>query len=290
MDYAQKTFSSGFQTDTLYQRGIELKYLAVYLRDRCGLKPKQIRAYLDNFCATHVQDYNFRAYYKMIDKACSFADGKSNVLIQVDSLPVYKSEVDYILGLDIPDDQKKVMFSILMTKKLDMACFEQRGNGEYFMGFLKADAEKLALIKKRACVKRRMNIASDVFYPWREIGLIRVSNTGFLLDFMANMNHDGEEIMSIKQYDCFGDYFDCFLSDKKKSMCKSCGKPITRATTKIYCSGCAHVAHPYQHDTLVKECVCSDCGVVYYVDARANRSTRCPSCQKKHRNVSRKPT
>ena len=280
-EFAQHVFGHGLQAESYGKQGYELKLLAVYLRDECGMSDKEIREYLIKFCEKEIEGYHFRRHYKLIETACKYAKDKKNVLIQVDSLPVYQEEVMYIDSLDISYDEKKLMFSILMLKKLDRECFEQRNGGEYKMAYLAADEQKLCFLKKAAGTSSKLDIPKDVFYHWREKGYIRVSFAGFILDFMDQMEHNGIEIMQIKHYDCFGAYWDLLFNGDKVTTCKVCSKPIKKTSAnKCYCKEHMKFTEPtVAHKT--KQMECGNCGRKFFVSAHAVKARICPSCARK---------
>lgn len=289
-EQAQKIFGHGFQSETNAGRGRELKLLAVYLRDECGMKSKEIWDYLVKFCEERVHDYHYRAYYRIIDAACKYAGNKQNVLIQVDSLPVTFQEVDYIEKLDIPYEQKKVMFSILMIKKLDKACYEQRHDEKYQMGYLSADDDKLRFLKKVSGVKS--NIPRDVFYEWREKGLIQVSYAGYILSFMNQMTEHMKDfphttVMEVKHFDCFGAYWDQMFRGDKMTSCDVCGKPIWK--TKANVCYCKEHADPYVSVPvhMIKTVECQNCGQMFFASAHAAKAKYCPPCAKAIKEASK---
>jgi len=278
-DHAMIIYGHGFQTENIRQKAGELKLLALYLRDECGLKGKEIEEYVTNFCETYSSDYHFRTYYRMIGNACKHAEDQSNVLIQIDKLPVYQAEVEYINSLDLPYEQKKLMFSILMMKKLDKECYEQRQGGEYKMGYFPADDSKLRFLKKTAGLTK-VDIPKDIFFHWRESGIIRVSYAGFILDFMDQMPHDGLEIMSVEHFDCFGLYWDLLFNGSKMETCKMCGKPFHKTSgNQTYCREHRATRKTAQlHKTI--QVVCEKCGKDFYVSAHAARAKICPRCSR----------
>ena len=279
-DQAMIIYSRGFQSENERQRTGELKLLALYLRDECGMKRSEIEEYITAFCEQYSPDYHFRAYYRMIGNACKHAENKKNVLIQVDKLPVFQSEVQYIDGLDISYEEKKLMFSILMLKKLDKECFEQRQEGDYKMGYLSADDSKLRFLKKTAELGK-MDIPKDVFFHWRENGIIRVSYAGFILDFMDQMEHDGVEVMSVEHFDCFGAYWDLLFKGDKISLCQHCGKPYHKTgSNQCYCKEHKGMRLQAQlHKAKRREC--ERCGEAYYVSSHAANAHLCPICARK---------
>jgi len=278
-EQAMFIYGHGFQSETERDKARELRLLALYLRDECGMKPREIESYITDFCVEHCANYHFRAYYRMIGNACKYAENKKNVLIQIDSLSVYQNEIEYIDQLDLPYEHKKMMFSILMLKKLDKECYEQRQDGEYKMGYLSADDSKLRFLKKTSGLSK-VDIPKDVFYHWREKGLIRVSYAGFILDFMDQMKHGGIEVMAVKHFDSFGAYWDLLYNGSKMLLCQKCEKPFYKTSgNQFYCK--EHRGYRVQTEVhKTKIAVCETCGDNYYVSAHAVKARVCPSCSR----------
>lgn len=282
---AVQIFGHGFQSDKKSERNMELKLLALYLRDECLMKPREIEAHITAFCQQYCEDYHFRAYYKMIEGACKYAANKENVLIQINSLPVYQSEVEYIDSLDLPYEHKKVMFTILMMKKLDKECFEQRRQGgeetEYKMGYLSADDDKLRFLKKTSGAASKTDIPRDIFYYWREAGFIRVSYAGFVLNFMDQMDHAGAEVMKVEHFDCFGSYWDLLFKGQHMGLCKVCSKPFRKSSgNQCFCK-----EHGGHREAAVihkaKQVICDECGHLFFVSSHAAKAKLCPPCARK---------
>ena len=286
-EQAQKIFGHGFQTNSNAGHGRELKLLALYLRDECKMKSKDIYEYLAKFCEDHVFGYHYRAYYRLIDAATKYAVNKGNVLVQIDSLPVYGHEIGFIDTLDIPYEHKKVMFSILMLKKLDKACYEQRHTEDYKMGYLSADDDKLRFLKKVSGVK--LNIPKDVFFEWREKDLIRVSYAGYVLNFMEELESTTKlvmpvEVAQVKHFDCFGAYWDLWFKAEQMTTCKVCEKPIWKTKANIcYCKEHAE-AYTNVGVHMIKPAECQNCGQMYFASAHAAKAKYCPPCAKALKN------
>lgn len=281
-DMAQKILGHGFQAPNASMWGYELKLLALYLRDQYGMKPSSIKAYLDVFCHDHIRDYHYRSCYRMIDAACKYAQDRKNALIQIDRIDVTEGEAGYIRALDMPYDHKKAMFTLLVIKKLDALCYEKRHAGSrYGMGYLSADEEKMRFFRQASCLPPKINIPRDILFRWREMGLIRVTHAGFILDFMERMPADGETAVSVRHFDCIGLYWDKLEHPEQTGECAVCGKPFRKIRGgRIYCpehSGYRKGEKP----PAVRKMTCEKCGEAFYVSAHAARARLCPPCSRK---------
>ena len=135
--YAEKVYKEGFLTK---YRDTELKLVALYMRDVLGITKKQDRKEaLHNFCKEHLPDYHKMKYYKVINRVLEYSCTKKNFLITIDSIPVLQSEIDFINAQDLSLDEKKLLFTLLITYKLRKTYFEIKKPDEpydnvYFKG------------------------------------------------------------------------------------------------------------------------------------------------------------
>lgn len=261
---------------------VQLRLVALVARDICKMHGTELKSFLMKFCEDHIKDYNYRVYYRAIDAACRYANNKEHCLIEVDGIDVYKSEVEYIQSIGLTPKEEKVMFTIMMVKKLDRECFQQRHAGEeYSMLFLSVDEDKMKTIKRLTGITSRLNLPKDIFHSWNQKGIISVTNTGIILNFMKEMVEDGDIVLNVKHYDNFGIYWDCIAGSDKRGVCHCCYKPYKPANNKsIYCKECS-AKHGRKGNELppVKEITCDNCGQNFYVDARNAKTRICRKCK-----------
>ncbi len=66
-----------------------------------------------------------------MNRAVNYSKDKKNILLQIDELRIFQTEIDVINALDLDDVQKQVVFAVLVKKKLDEACYAARHDEEY---------------------------------------------------------------------------------------------------------------------------------------------------------------
>ena len=93
-DYAIWVFGNGFHNG--HYSAFDMKMLALYLRDECGMKPARLREYLIDFMQAESGRQNKSELAFRAQEALAFAAKKQNVLIQVDRVSVYESEVQWL--------------------------------------------------------------------------------------------------------------------------------------------------------------------------------------------------
>lgn len=281
-DYAVWVFGHGFHNGKY--SAFDMKMLALYLRDECGLKPMRMREYLIKFMKARSGVQNNSELSFRAQKALSFAAKKQNVLIQIDKVPIYESEVRWLTELDVPNDAKKVLLAVMVQKRLDAECYLQRHEGkEYYLGYLSADVGKVREIKKMACVPTKLDVYRDVFGALNEKGLVSIGHASFKLDFWEQLQwgEDSEIAFEIEHFDAAGLYWDELMGDKKVKRCKSCGRPFKRRSNRqMLCKECAEFG--VEEEPHAKQIRCIDCGEVGWVPAKMNHGERCPKCQKRH--------
>ena len=159
--YAQKIYSDGFLTK---YRETELKLVALYMRDVLEITKKQERKEaLHKFCEKHLKDYHRMKYYKLINKALDYSCSKKNYLINIDSVPVMKSEIDYLNSQDLSIDEKKVLFTLLITYKLRKLYFEiKKPNEPYDNMYFKGGTTQYSDLKKVSNIHNKLDINIDI--------------------------------------------------------------------------------------------------------------------------------
>ena len=283
-DYAIWVFGTGFHNG--HYSAFDMKMLALYLRDECGMKPARLREYLIDFMQAESGRQNKSELAFRAQEALAFAAKKQNVLIQVDRVPVYESEVRWLKELDVPDEVKKVLLAIMVQKRLDAECYMQRHEGkEYYLGYLPADITKMLEIKKMACVPTKQDIYLDVLGRLSQMGLVTIGHASYKLDFWEQLNWgQGSEVaFEIEHFDATGLYWDELMGDKKVKRCEHCGKPFKkRSNRQVLCKECSESGAKYE-EPQARQHRCQDCGELFWASVSTTCVQRCPPCQKKHR-------
>lgn len=275
--YAQKIYSDGFLTK---YRETELKLVALYMRDELGVTKKQERKEaLHKFCEKYLKDYHRMKYYKIINKVLDYSCSKKNYLINIDSVPVMKSEIDYLNSQDISIDEKKVLFTLLITYKLRKLYFEiKKPNEPYDNMYFKGGTTQYSDLKKISNIHNKLDINIDIISELAVKGYVKIYSRGCIrLNFIeAIVDGTGEVAFEMTDYNNIGYWFEWYNGNKRIGKCAKCGNVFyKRVNNQIYCSEC----QGYEKIG-AKTLVCCDCGKEFKVDGVVKNKKRCDECQK----------
>lgn len=275
---AKLVYDKGFQTT---YKQYELKLLAVYLRDYVFLKPKARKERLVEFCKKHIADYHPRANFRMINTALDYASNKHNVLVEIPEIIVYKSEVAFINLLEISNNAKRLLFAMIVQKKLDKGNYEARHPGKtYNLSFMSNDAPRNRRLGKIAGVAPRVDVAKELLFELFTKHIVETLPNGtVVLTFSDHIVHAGDEAVRVVDYEHIGLYWDYLLGNKKVGICVSCGSPYRSTSNRqkhcVDCQGYAKIETPRE-----KIIVCAECGVKFAVRMKAVKTYRCEDCQR----------
>lgn len=277
--YAQKIYKDGFLTK---YRDTELRLLALYMRDMLGIVKKQERKEaLHKFCEKHLPDYHKMKYYKLINKVIDYSCNKKNFLINIDSIPVMKCEMDYLNCQKISDDEKKVLFALLVTHKLHKTYFEmKKPDKSYNNIYFKGGTARYGDLKKISNIHNNLDINIDIISRLANMGYIMIYGRGCIrLDFIEKIiDNTGETAFEITDYNNIGYWLEWYNSNTRIGKCEKCGNVFYKKSNRqIYCPDC----QGYEK-TGTKILICRDCGREFEVDSNSRR-IRCDLCYKKER-------
>lgn len=275
--YAQKIYNDGFLTK---YRETELKLVTLYMRDVLEITKKQERKEaLHKFCEKHLKDYHRMKYYKLINKALDYSCSKKNYLINIDSIPVMKSEIDYLNSQDISIDEKKVLFTLLVTYKLRKLYFEiKKPNEPYDNMYFKGGTSQYSDLKKVSNIHNKLDINIDIISELAVKGYVKIYSRGCIrLNFIEAIVDDiGEVAFEMTDYNNIGFWFEWYNGNKRIGKCIKCGNVFYKKSNhQIYCSECQGYAKQG-----VKTLICCDCGKEFEVDGVVKNKKRCDKCQK----------
>lgn len=274
--YAQKIYHEGFLTK---YRDTEIKLIALYMRDVLGITKKQERKEaLHKFCEKHLKDYHRMKYYKIINKVLDYSCSKKNYLINIDSVPVMKSEIDYLNSQDISIDEIKVLFALLVTYKLRKIYFEIKNPKEPYNNlYFKGGTTQYSDLKKVSNIHNKLDINIDVISELSDKGYVKIYSRGCIrLNFLEEIIDETSEVaFEITDYNNIGYWFEWYNGNKRIGKCTKCGNVFyKKANNQLYCSDC----QGYEKIG-VKTLVCCDCGKEFEVKSKHNRTIRCSECQ-----------
>lgn len=249
----------------------------MYFRDVLKLSPKQRQEKLEEFCSKHLQDFNVAKHYLLIDKSLKRGSNKTRNFIVVPKVDITKCEFDYITGLDIDINCKKVLFAFLVDNKVRSEVHKIKYNKEFTNVCFKGGKSKYREIQKSACIPSKLNINDDIIFDLSQINLIKPLHQGLIeLTFIKEIPHNDETVLfSVSDFDIAGLYFDYYTNNKKVRLCKECGRPFRiKSNRQEYCS--LHSPADLLKDKVV---ACVDCGVEFTAPAKANNIKRCEECR-----------
>lgn len=274
--YAQKIYNDGFLTK---YRETELKLVALYMRDVLEITKKQERKEaLHKFCEKHLKDYHRMKYYKLINKVLDYSCSKKNYLINIDSVPVMKSETDYLNSQDLSIDEKKVLFALLITYKLRKLYFEiKKPNEPYDNMYFKGGTSQYSDLKKVSNIHNKLDINIDIISELAVKGYVKIYSRGCIrLNFIEEIVYDtGEISFEMTDYNNIGYWFEWHNGNKRIGKCTKCGNVFYKKSNhQIYCSEC----QGYEKQG-VKTLICCDCGKEFEVKSKNAKTQRCDKCQ-----------
>lgn len=245
-----------------------------------GLKPKERKEKLNQFCEKYIPNYNKAKFFKLINRALNHSLKKTNKLIDILELPVYKSEIEWINNLDYPDDFKKVIFTFLVQKRLDKTVFEFLTEKPYINEYFKGGSSKYNDIKKSSNIKGSISLNDDVVYCLAKDGYIDILCKGSIkLKFLSMMPPPDVTAITLTRFENIGYYLDWYNKNDKVVLCAGCGAALKKKSNNhIYCKECAT-----PEKLCTKKIVCIDCGTEVEVDAKDNSTERCEGCYDSYR-------
>ncbi len=259
LDYAEFIYKNGFQSPN--HMPAELRLTAIYMRRILGYKPKKLKEEFEKWCMLHIPDYNKASYYKMINKAVNQAVKKGSSLIKLDSISVYKTEIEFIQRCSIFDEKhmqyqysdlcRKLMFTFMVQLKINQAVSEIKNTDKALNNslFFQGSQKKYSTLKKMAALPDKIKINEDLIYYLYLSGLITPLHNGLIcIEFMRdiysldNSAHLPEII--IEDFERTGLYFDYYNKEKNIRLCEYCKKPYKKkSNNQKYCSECAAIVN-----------------------------------------------
>jgi DNA-directed RNA polymerase subunit RPC12/RpoP len=274
-EYAKLIYNKGFQTKYFKT---ELKLLALYLRD-IGLTVKQRTEYIYDFCRKYIPEFHEAQYFGLLDSAIKYSQNKNRQFVNIDSIPIYKAEIDYINGItDVDYNSKRVLFTLLVQKKLDNLTYYYRNGKESKSINFKGGNQKYNKLKQMANIPKNIKINDEIVYNLNELGYIEIKYAGLIkLTYINNIQYkeNDEIIIEVINYDKTGLYFDYYNNLDKVRLCKYCNEPfIQTASNQQYCE-----EHKGYQPKETKTIICVDCGKEVEIDGYIKNKYRCNDCQ-----------
>lgn len=240
LEQAEKIIKEGFSNRHLNG---ELKILAKYYK-YIGKKPKEREELLYTFCKEHIEGFSKVAYFKRLNSALNHAKKRDANLIIVESIPIYKEELDYIDSLNVSHDYKKIIFTLLSLNKLNVEVQKLKGkefNGEYYFGGTQRNYKELRLASKipEASKRNKIKGTHEIIGDLSKDSIIEIAGKGYIkLSFMYNLPKDNLGFL-INTFDNIGYYYDYHCGENKVKKCDECGELFKAASNRSkYCKNC----------------------------------------------------
>lgn len=242
-DYADAILNSGFMTKYM---SYEMTLLCKLWREM-GLPKRETRQNLVLFCQLYHPEYDEMVYHKKIDSVVNKVYNKKLKLAQVDSVPIYKHEFEFISALDQPHPYKRLLFAFLVLKKIHSKIWEINSGEKKLSGLFSGDDKQYRTVSEMAHLNggKSENI-NYMIYDLAQDNLVNsLALARVYLNFIDTLKEqESEEIIRVSDFEHVWMYYD-YLSGYNRAgrvvICQECNKPIIvkdKAPQK-YCSECA---------------------------------------------------
>jgi len=225
----------------------DFRLLARYFRHIENMDADVIEDKLIKLCESKGKDwFNSVTDSPYIDKAITNAFKDNTEIVQIESIPIMKAELDYINDLDIESKHKKILYGILALAKLKSKSIQiQNKNdiGMYFGGAGKESYKSLMEVLNdkytRTFLDKELH---KIIKTFNEMGLTRTTYSASLeVLFVNNVEHDGVIAFDIKDFDTIGLYWEYELGNSKVKICEECDSKliVISGKHKKYCNECS---------------------------------------------------
>lgn len=272
---AEYVLKNGFVDNHIFN---DARILALYYRDILGYKPQKRKEELYNFFRKNIENFDEMLYYKLIERALNVAKNKNKKLINIDYIPIYKSEIEYIKNLDLDDNTKKVLLSCLVKIKISKNISEILTGKEHEGYFLGKNVTDNSILKMSNIIKTKKKL--NIFYMLEQSGYITTYISGSTrMNIFYDMPIDTTEIaLKIEDFKNVGLYYEYYIG-KNIRFCEICNMPFRpNSKNAKYCK--EHQEYQFVNSVSVK--ICSCCGKEFRATTKSQRD-RCEECYKKYR-------
>ena len=233
IDYAKAIERNGFISNRVKS---ECEVLARYYNS-LGYPKKEIKNKIIEICNRSIKNFYYEMYYSIIESAINA--GMKKEPTQVDYITIYKEELDYINSLDLKYPVKKLMYGILVLKKLSQQAFHSEKMGFTLVG----GADNYTKLKVFSGLKNRLRSEIDYMFSdmlEAELISIRDDNKKYLL-FLDNIQDSKEECFRIEDFETAYLHFDAYNKKYRVNQCECCGilfRDVSKYKPSQYCNKC----------------------------------------------------
>lgn len=209
-----------YMTKLCYRNGLSCKECIDYIisvMNKYDVSPVEYQEY--------IMANNVKMYYSKLKS------GKMSPIKEIDNIPIYQSEIDFINKCDT-NKQKKMLFTIYVLAK-----FTDKYGWVY---------QERTDLYKLANVSPNDKNGSNIIYELYKKNLIkltkRVTDNKVGVNDIYIPDNDEDPVMYIENLEYIGNQYMAFIS-KDKIVCNNCGKIInvkkTTGRKPMYCDKCA---------------------------------------------------
>lgn len=263
--FAEKCIDEGYISEKPYET---LLVLAKYYRHYMGFGQKKTYETLKTFMGKYYPKYslNISSWEDTINKVVRFASKRE--LCQISEIWITDSEINTINSIETRSKYlRQLAFTLLCIAKVNNAKESKNNN---WVTIEAKDIFKYAHINVPA--KRQDEMLGDL----QILGLIEFAKKN---DNLSNrvlfIDESGNKILKIDDFREIGYVYLKYMGENI-IVCEKCGI-LTRGASnglKKYCHNCAMYS---PKKTKIKECI--DCGRLFVVSSKDNKSYRCPKCK-----------
>lgn len=236
IEYVEEIMHNGFLTKHVYT---EMCLLVLYYKDFLGYKPKERKEALTKFCRDWWPDYQPEIHYVMINRALRIAD-KHVRLVTVGYVNVFQRDLDVIDSFSLSHDHKKLLFTLLVSLRLDRYYRMLKFDKEYTSNIFYATDSIMRNIRKLACLPGKGDLNMTMVPDLIDAGAITPLHRGRLyLNFMDKCDSSDGHIIEVSCYDNIGLYYDLYCGVKGVCTCSECGRPYKKNSNRqLRCPDC----------------------------------------------------
>lgn len=251
-----------------YKPSETLSILARYYRHKEGKKDKEIYDLLNQHMQNYYPNYNPVKWSITLDNQVK--KSKKYPLIEIDSVPITKNEIEAIQGLN-NIRMERVAFTMLACAKF--ANLRNENNNSWVN---REHKEIFKLARSNMTIVKQC----EMIYELKNLGYVSLSNKVDNLNMKVNyIDCDSDVAINLTDFRELGYEYMMHLGGQY-IRCEKCGKLIRPKGRKKYCEECAEY-QPVEFKTVV----CVDCGCEVAVGARNMTKTRCDQCYSEHRKT-----
>jgi len=250
IEYGKNILDNGLVSNNVK---IDIIILSKYLYHIKKVKFKEHKSIVYDLCKRDIVDFNEVKHYKIIDECIKKGRDKKSYPIQINSIPIYYEYLKLIDSIDVANDYKKVLLSLIFDRILNK----------------EKNLQKLYLFKDSEEYKNIQNNMNLCYYSNKKTNKIifnssRIGSTykiqkvlkdlndnniikdigrsRVICNFLKNMDIPNFVYYNIqrKDFDKVGWVWDLYKGNKKVKVCEKCNcllKPKSNRTK--YCDKCA---------------------------------------------------